>query len=112
MKILRSKNSKIKEPPALPGLFLCIIMDVIGMVSFSIPFVGEFSDVIWAPLSGLIYFRLFGGKMGVFGGMISFWEELLPFTDILPTFTLSWLIRRRNMQKEAIPIQTILVNAK
>lgn len=84
----------------LPSLLMCIILDIIGYVSFSIPFIGEFSDVIWAPLSAMIYFRLFGGKMGIFGGAFSFLEELLPFTDIIPTFTLSWFIRSRALSKE------------
>jgi hypothetical protein len=25
---------------------------MIGMLSFTVPFLGEFSDVIWAPLAG------------------------------------------------------------
>jgi len=110
MKIL--STHKNPRQSALPSLILCIVLDVIGMASFTIPFIGEFSDVIWAPLSGLVYYRFFGGKMGVFGGMFSFLEEALPLTDILPTFTLSWLIRWRNLQKEAKPLHTILLSAQ
>lgn len=112
MQTYSTKQIPVSESKPLPNLALCIILDIIGMASFSIPFIGEFSDVIWAPLSGLIYFRLFGGKMGVFGGMFSFLEELIPFTDIIPTFTLSWLIRKRNLQKEVKPLQTIVIHAK
>ena len=85
----------------LPPLMLCIILDLIGCMSFSIPLVGEFSDIVWAPLSGFIFYRLYGGKMGLFGGAFSFLEEILPFTDIIPTFTISWFIRSRAMAKEA-----------
>jgi hypothetical protein len=84
----------------LPPLALCILFDAIGYLSFSIPFVGEFADVIWAPLSAMIFYNMFGGKMGIFGGAFSFLEELLPFTDIIPTFTISWLIRSRAMARQ------------
>lgn len=83
----------------LPPLFLCILLDLVGYMSFTIPFIGEFSDVIWAPLSAMIYYRLFGGKMGVFGGAFSFLEELIPFTDVIPTFSISWFIRYKSMAK-------------
>ncbi|HRB31054.1 MAG TPA: hypothetical protein PK872_06045 [Ferruginibacter sp.] len=109
MKILNPANTQNKP---LPHLAICILLDAIGMLSFSLPFIGEFSDVIWAPLSGLIYFRMFGGKMGLFGGMFSFLEEILPFTDIIPTFTLSWLLRYRQMSKDPKPLQTIVIKAK
>lgn len=83
----------------LPSLAACIFLDFLGMASFSIPLVGEFSDVVWAPLSGMIYYRMFGGKMGMYGGIFSFLEEALPGTDIIPTFTISWIMRYREMQK-------------
>jgi len=89
-----------------PNLALCIILDMIGYASFSIPFLGEFSDLIWAPLSGLIFYKLFGGKMGLFGGGFSFLEELLPFTDFIPTFTISWAIRHFSAEKKNKLVQT------
>ena len=76
---------------AIQQLILGIFFDAVGMLSFSIPFLGEFSDVIWAPLSGLILARMYKGTVGKVGGFISFVEELLPFTDIIPTFTLTWI---------------------
>lgn len=77
----------------LPALPLCLLLDFIGYASFSIPVLGEFTDLVWAPFSAVIFYRLFGGKMGVLGGGVSFVEELLPFTDFIPTFTLAWLFR-------------------
>lgn len=85
----------LTQEKTLPPFLLCVILDLLGMVSFTIPFVGEFADLIWAPLSALIYFKLFGGKMGFFGGAFSFLEEALPFTDVIPTFTISWYLRKR-----------------
>ncbi|RVT77335.1 hypothetical protein EOD40_05845 [Flavobacterium sufflavum] len=72
-------------------LFLGILFDAIGMLSFSIPFVGEFSDVVWAPVSGFLMTKMYKGRIGKLGGIISFVEEFLPFTDVLPTFTLTWI---------------------
>lgn len=66
-------------------------MDLIGCASFVIPGFGEFSDVIWAPLSAYLFYKMFGGKKGVMGGVFNFLEEILPFTDVIPTFTLMWL---------------------
>ena len=66
-------------------------MDLIGCASFAIPGFGEFSDVIWAPLSAYIFYKMFGGRKGIIGGIFNFIEEILPFTDVIPTFTIMWL---------------------
>ena len=43
-------------------------MDLLGYASFAVPFFGEFFDLIWAPISGLIYWKTFGGAKGFLGG--------------------------------------------
>jgi hypothetical protein len=77
-----------------PSLLLCLLLDAIGMLSFTVPLLGESFDVIWAPVSSLIYLRLFGVKRGWSGSILVFLEEILPGTDFIPTFTLTWLLRR------------------
>lgn len=72
-------------------LVLSLLFDFIGSLSFGIPLIGEFSDVIWAPVSGLLMVWLYKGKTGKVAGVFSFLEELLPFTDIIPSFTLMWI---------------------
>ncbi len=74
-----------------PALLLCIIMDVIGYASFALPGLGEFSDIVWAPISAYIFYKTFGGLKGTFGGIFNFVEEILPFTDFIPTFTIMWI---------------------
>lgn len=74
-----------------PSLIFCLLMDFIGYASFSIPVLGEFSDLIWAPISALIFYKSFGGWKGALGGMFNFAEEILPFSDFIPTFTLAWI---------------------
>jgi len=76
-----------------PSLLFCIIMDLLGCASDAIPGLGEFSDIIWAPVSGLIFFISFGGWKGAFGGVFNFAEEILPGTDFIPTFTIAWVWR-------------------
>ena len=83
-------------------LVLGILFDAIGMLSFTVPFIGEFSDVIWAPLAGFLMTWMYKGTIGKVGGTIAFLEEIIPFTDFIPTFTLTWiynyLIKKQNAQ--------------
>ncbi len=83
-------------------LILSLIFDAIGYVSFVIPGLGEFSDIIWAPLSGWIMTRMYKGKAGKIAGMISFVEEALPGLDVIPTFTLMWLYTYVFKNEEAV----------
>lgn len=69
-------------------------MDIIGAATYFLPGFGEWFDLLWAPFSTFIFYRSFGGKFGRIGGLISFVEEILPFTDFLPTFTLGYLFNR------------------
>lgn len=72
-------------------LILGLLFDAIGMLSFTIPFIGEFSDVIWAPVSGILMRWLYKGRNGTKAGIFVFLEELLPLTDVIPSFTLMWI---------------------
>lgn len=67
------------------------MLDAVGYLSFVIPGIGEFSDVIWAPLSGYIMTKLYKGKAGRIAGVIAFVEEAFPFSDVVPTFTIMWI---------------------
>jgi hypothetical protein len=72
-------------------LLLSLLFDGIGMLSYAFPVFGELADVAWAPISGIIYFMMYRGALGVMGGLFSTAEELVPLTDAVPTFTLTWL---------------------
>jgi hypothetical protein len=80
-------NRKLKRR----NLFLGLLFDAIGMLSFTVPMVGEFSDVIWAPIAAYLMTRMYKGTVGKVGGVITFLEEIIPFTDIIPSFTLTWI---------------------
>ncbi|ULQ55582.1 hypothetical protein KJS94_13100 [Flavihumibacter rivuli] len=81
-----------RQIPLLP----CLLMDAIGYFTYAIPFLGEFGDLVWAPVSALVFFRMFGGWKGALGGVFSLVEEILPFTDFIPTFTITWFIQYFN----------------
>lgn len=83
--------NKLQVISQTPSLLFCIVMDIVGCASFAIPGVGEFSDVIWAPISAFVFYKSFGGLKGAFGGIFNFAEEILPFTDFIPTFTIMWV---------------------
>ncbi|MEJ7610694.1 MAG: hypothetical protein WKF88_05880 [Ferruginibacter sp.] len=93
------KTIEQPQTASLPSLGLCILMDLGGYISFSIPAIGEFSDVIWAPLSAFLFVRMFGGRLGAFGGALHFIEEILPFTDVVPSFTIAYFIRKHSLEK-------------
>ena len=75
----------------LPSLAACLVMDFLGYATYGIPVIGELADIVWAPLSAAVFFMMFRGWKGAFGGMFNFVEELLPGLDFIPTFTLTWL---------------------
>ena len=73
------------------SLIAGVIFDIIGMLSFVIPGVGEFSDVIWAPLASFLIYKMYKGTEGKIGGLVTFVDEILPGLDVIPTFTLMWI---------------------
>jgi len=92
-----------KEKMTLPNLGLCIVFDLIGMASYLLPGIAETFDLVWAPISGVLFFLFFGGRFGVIGGVLNFLEEIVPFTDIIPSFTIAWFIRRHERDKRLKP---------
>lgn len=92
-------NKKYKK------LLLSLFYDAIGMLSFIIPGIGEFTDIIWAPLSAYLILKMYKGTLGKVWGLISFGEEAGFFgTDIIPTFTLAWLYENFIQKKEINPL--------
>ena len=86
----------------LPNIAICVLMDLAGMTTYIFPALGEWADVIWAPISGYIFLKLFGGRLGAIGSVLNFLEEVIPFTDIIPSFTIAWFIRKREIEKAAL----------
>ena len=78
-----------------PSLLTCVLLDIAGYLTYLIPFIGEWGDVLWAPLSAFLFYRMFGGRTGKTAAIISFIEEILPFTDFIPTFTIGYFVRKK-----------------
>lgn len=74
-------------------LVLSLLFDFVGMLSYLIPFLGEISDVIWAPIAGLIMLKMYKGTVGTVSGIFVFIEELMPGLDFIPTFTITWIYK-------------------
>lgn len=88
-----------------PSLVLCVALDLVGYFTYAIPVLGEFGDLLWAPISGLLFYKLFGGWKGALGGVFAFTEEILPFTDFIPSFTIGWLVQRfRKPSSQVLPV--------
>ncbi|UOK41340.1 MULTISPECIES: hypothetical protein [Flavobacterium] len=73
------------------NLILGVIFDLIGYASYGVPFLAEITDVVWAPIAGFVLSRMYKGTVGRVGGVLEFVEELIPGTDFIPTFTLTWI---------------------
>ncbi|RAJ12015.1 hypothetical protein [Olleya aquimaris] len=71
-------------------LLLGLFFDALGYVSFIIPGIGEFADIVWAPASAWLMTKLYKGRTGKIAAVFSFIEEALPGLDVIPSFTLMW----------------------
>ena len=69
-------------------LILAIGIDLFGCISYIIPGFAEFLDGILAPLSAMLVYLLFNRKLK--WAAFTFVEEILPFTDLIPSATIAW----------------------
>ncbi len=74
-------------------LILCLFLDLIGMLSYLLPVLGEVVDIVWAPISAVLIYVLFRKHNGALGGVVGFFEEIMPGADLVPTFTLMWIYK-------------------
>lgn len=74
-------------------------MDALGMLS-CLSLLTEWMDICWAPISAYVFYRSFGGRTGKLGAMLNLMEELLPFADMLPTYTLAYFYQRWQSKKQ------------
>ncbi|KAL7499034.1 hypothetical protein ACHAWT_009630 [Skeletonema menzelii] len=71
-------------------LIVSLVIDAIGSASYLIPLAGEGFDLTWAPVSMILVGALYDDVMPNLK-YIALIEELLPFTDFIPSATLGWL---------------------
>lgn len=68
-----------------------LVYDAVGMATMAVPVVGPFLDMVWAPIAARKMSRMYPGTKGKLASAIVFLEEILPFTDVIPTFTIMWV---------------------
>ena len=86
-----SEQNYLSNPP----LWLCILMDLIGCFSYLIPVYGEYIDLIWGPIAAFAFYIMYGGKFGKIGAMLTLAEEVMPYTDAIPVFTMAYFLKRK-----------------
>lgn len=84
------QNLRVVDDNRMYKLWIGLLLDGIGMISFSIPLLGEFSDVIWAPIAAFLMTRMYKGRVGRVASILTFLEEIIPLTDVIPSFTITW----------------------
>jgi len=70
-------------------LFVSLAIDFIGSCSYLLPVVGETFDVAWAPIQTVLISAMYDDTTPSLK-YISFAEEILPFTDFVPSATIGW----------------------
>lgn len=70
-------------------LILSLLVDAIGSASYLVPVLGEVTDIAWAPLQTTVVMALYDTTTPNLK-YVSFVEELLPFTDFVPSATIGW----------------------
>lgn len=64
-------------------MYLCLELDHVQVL-------GEFTDLAWAPVFAVCVAAMYS-ESSPYAHYVGLLEELLPFTDIIPTATLAWI---------------------
>jgi len=74
----------------LGKLVTSLVVDLIGSSSYLIPLVGEAFDLAWAPMSMTLVASMYDAKFPR-AKYLAFAEEIMPFTDLIPTASACWI---------------------
>ncbi|RMX67082.1 hypothetical protein DD238_001083 [Peronospora effusa] len=84
----RAKKFVLESPSR--KLVASLVIDFVGNATFVVPVIGELADIFWAPVSSRMVHTLYK-ESSPHARYLGFLEEVLPFTDIIPTATLAWM---------------------
>lgn len=84
----QDRKKSIKKKATLIFLMLSLLIDAFGYLSYVFPGFGEMIDIVWAPLSAGILYVMYGNAFASLGQAL---EEILPFTDFIPSATITWI---------------------
>lgn len=71
-------------------LMASLAIDTLGMASYLIPALGEAADIVIAPIVSILIYAVHRTTLGAIAGFL---EEIIPFTDIIPSATIIWFYR-------------------
>ena len=71
-------------------LAVSLLIDVLGSSSYLLPMLGEGFDGVWAPIQTVLIMAMYDSTTKHLK-YVSALEEILPFTDVLPSATIGWL---------------------
>ncbi len=84
------ENELLKKYNRIKNLKLvaAVVIDLVGLTTYVVPGAAEGGDMVWGPISGFLIYMLFPNRkrMALMGAV----EEMLPFTDFVPTAYLAW----------------------
>ena len=52
-----------EQQEKLVKLLVSILIDLIGVITYAVPAIGEVGDVAWAPISALLIYNLYGNGL-------------------------------------------------
>jgi len=81
--------TRMCRPRQLLKLVACIGLDFMGDATYLMPAVGEVGDAAWAPAQAVMLKMMFNAN-GI--AILGFIEEILPFSDAVPTATIAWCL--------------------
>ena len=70
-------------------LWASLVIDLIGSSSYLLPLVGEGFDLAWAPAQTVLIMAMYDATSPNLK-YVSFMEEIMPFTDIIPSACIGW----------------------
>lgn len=71
-------------------LMKSLAIDALGMATYLVPALGEAADIVIAPIVSILIYAV---HRTTFGAIAGFLEEIIPFTDIIPSATIIWVYR-------------------
>ncbi len=74
-----------------PPLWAVLLMDAIGMASMFVPVLLPKVDSVWAVVSAFVFYYWFRTPIAA---IAAFTEEFLPITDVIPTFTIAYIVTK------------------
>ena len=100
------KNLLLKEykKEKNKNFIISVGVDILGFSSYGLPLLGEIGDIVFAPISMIANIMMNVDKDKKWyrskKGWLTLVEEGMPFTDIIPSVTLSWRNKYQVNEKE------------